>query len=308
MQTHPTPVDERAADLFSAKTKLRDALALLPARHIAAEALPRAAVLAREAADLLEQEFEQRALDTARKVAGFDPDAVMYDVLGRKRSPAAMPGYAAGRAPANKGRTFPPDPPKLDEILALLNACSQDVYGQRLYALILILWRTGMRISEALRITETDLHPDGGYINVKRSKQGKGGEAGIDDWVWPLLEPWLAYRRELPPGPLFCVVDGSTAGKSAWASSAIRAALQKLAAAAGVRRRCPPHQFRHALSVELMIEGKSLVVLQRQLGHANLQVTTIYTRGLPQKHVIDEIRGRPMPTMPAFGVPARMAA
>ena len=51
--------------------------------------------------------------------------------------------------------------------------------------------------------------------------------------------------------------------------------LALLAARAGVRRRFAPHQLRHAHAVEMAREGVPLVVIQRQLGHANLGVTSI---------------------------------
>ncbi len=32
----------------------------------------------------------------------------------------------------------------------------------------------------------------------------------MDQWGWDLLRPWLAYRVQIPVGPLFCVIDGRT--------------------------------------------------------------------------------------------------
>ncbi|HZC83254.1 MAG TPA: tyrosine-type recombinase/integrase, partial [Rubrobacter sp.] len=52
------------------------------------------------------------------------------------------------------------------------------------------------------------------------------------------------------------------------------------AAQAGVRRRFAPHQLRHAHAVEMAREGVPLNVIQRQLGHTNLGVTsTLSARG-----------------------------
>lgn len=302
MLLEPTAADGvRVREVAAARTKLRSAYKLIPARHVPVDLLPVAAQMARDAADLLDREIELRQVEMVEAKAQYDPDQVLYDSIGRRRSPAAMPGWGAGKPSPNRGRTFPIDPPNLDDIMALLDGCHDNVLGQRTYALILVLWRTGLRISEVLRIADTDLHPGAGYITVRRSKNGKGGEVGIDDWVWPLIQPYLDMRLKLPPGPLFCVLLGPNTGKT-WDASSARTALHALAKRTGVRRRIAPHQFRHALSVELMIEGKPLLVLQRQLGHANLQVTTVYTRSLPQKHVIDIMRGREMPTRPAFRV------
>ena len=57
------------------------------------------------------------------------------------------------------GRRFPADPPRVDEIIAVMRAAGDGPYGLRLRALIVILWRSGLRISEALALAETDLEP-----------------------------------------------------------------------------------------------------------------------------------------------------
>jgi hypothetical protein len=49
------------------------------------------------------------------------------DAAGRRRSPATMPGYHAGRPPRNKGMRYPADPPTVDEIVAVMRHASDDV-------------------------------------------------------------------------------------------------------------------------------------------------------------------------------------
>ena len=44
----------------------------------------------------------------------------VLDAAGRRRSPATMPGYHAGRAPRNEGRLYPADPPSVEEIVAVM--------------------------------------------------------------------------------------------------------------------------------------------------------------------------------------------
>ena len=100
----------------------------------------------------------------------------------------------------------------------------------------------------------------------------------MDDWGWRELQPWLELRVELPVGPLFCVINGATGGRT-WATAAARAQLRRTAAAAGVRRRFAPHQLRHAHAVEMAREGVPLIVIQRQLGHSNLGITSVYLQG-----------------------------
>jgi integrase/recombinase XerD len=102
----------------------------------------------------------------------------------------------------------------------------------------------------------------------------------------------------MPVGPLFCVISGRTCGR-AWPPSAARADLKRRAARAGVRRRFVPHQLRHAHALELAHEGVPLNVIQRQLGHRNLGVTSIYLQGIDPNEIIDTVHGRHQPMIPA---------
>ena len=47
---------------------------------------------------------------------------LLRDRAGRRRSPATMPGFHAGQAPRNKGLRYPADPPKVEEIIAVMRA------------------------------------------------------------------------------------------------------------------------------------------------------------------------------------------
>jgi integrase len=140
--------------------------------------------------------------------------------------------------------------------------------------LIVVLWRGGLRVAEALALGERDLDPRRGSLLVRNGKGGRRREIGMDAWGWEQLSPWLAARLELPVGPLFCVIDGPTRGRP-WSSANVRVEFRRFAAQAGIRRRFAPHQLRHAHAVELAREGVPLNVIQRQLGHANLGTTSI---------------------------------
>jgi site-specific recombinase XerD len=205
---------------------------------------------------------------------------------------------SVGRRPANKGRRYPADPPRVEEIVAVMRQAGTDSYGQRLRGLIIVLWRAGLRISEALALTESDLEVSRGAALVRRGKGGRRREVGMDEWAWNQLRPWLETRLSFPAGPLFCVINGPTCGRP-WSSSQVRIALQRTAVRAGVRRRFAPHQLRHAHAVEMAREGVPLNVIQRQLGHANLGVTSIYLQGIDNGEIIETVRRRRAPVIPA---------
>jgi len=79
------------------------------------------------------------------------------DAVGRRRSPATMPAFHAGEAPRNERQRYPADPPRVEEILAVMRQAGQACYGARLNGLVVVLWRAGLRIHEALSLLESDL-------------------------------------------------------------------------------------------------------------------------------------------------------
>jgi integrase len=98
-------------------------------------------------------------------------------------------------------------------------------------------------------------------------------------------------------GPLFCIVNGPTRGRP-WTAGAARPELRRVAREAGVRRRFAPHQLRHAHAVEMAREGVPLIVIQRQLGHTNLGITSIYLQGIDNTEIIDTVHARCAPMVP----------
>jgi site-specific recombinase XerD len=102
----------------------------------------------------------------------------------------------------------------VEETIAVMRIAREGVHGARIGALIVILWRARLRISEALTLTETDVEPRRGSILVRNGKGGRRREVGMDEWAWELIEPWRRYRLTLPVGPLLCVIDGATRGRA----------------------------------------------------------------------------------------------
>jgi site-specific recombinase XerD len=131
-----------------------------------------------------------------------------------------------------------------------MRSAGATAYGRRLRGLIVLLWRAGLRINEALALGEADLDHRRSALLVRRGKGGRRRQVGMNEWAWEQLESWTALRLALPVGPLFCVISGPTRGRP-WSSAAARADSRRTAAAAGVRRRLAPHQLRHAHAVEM---------------------------------------------------------
>ena len=125
-------------------------------------------------------------------------DSALLDIAGHRRSPATMPGYHRGRPPRNKGEQYPADPPTIEEIVSVMRTVGDRPDGHRLRALIVLLWRAGLRISEALALQESDLDRARGAVLIRRGKGGKRREVGMDRWAWEQLDPWIEIRRRTP--------------------------------------------------------------------------------------------------------------
>jgi site-specific recombinase XerD len=186
----------------------------------------------------------------------------------------------------------------VEEIIAVMRQAGERTHGDRVRGLVVVLWRAGLRVQEALALTESDLDERRGALLVRHGKGDKRREVGMDDWGFEHLHRWLTHRTQLPVGPLFCVIEGPTRGRP-WAATSVRAQLRRLAVDAGVRRRFAPHQLRHAHAIEMAHEGVRLNVIQRQLGHTDLGTTSIYLQGIDNAEIIDAVHNRRPPMMPA---------
>jgi integrase len=105
-------------------------------------------------------------------------ESVLLDAAGHRRSPATMPGYRRGRPPRNKGEQYPADPPTVEEIVAVMRTIGDRADGLRLRALIVLLWRSGLRISEALALQESDLDRGRGAVLIRRGKAVSDARSG----------------------------------------------------------------------------------------------------------------------------------
>ena len=102
----------------------------------------------------------------------------------------------------------------------MMRHASEDPHGWRLRAMLVMLWRGGHSVQEALALSEHDLDPRRGSVVVRHGKGGRRRERD-GPWGWENLRPWLSERLELPAGPLFCVIDGPTRGRP-WSAAAVR--------------------------------------------------------------------------------------
>ena len=206
-------------------------------------------------------------------------------------SSVTQPGYHKGRVPANKGRRYPAEVLTPDEVRALLAQCSEtSTLGLRHRALITVLYRTGVRCSEALALSVKDVDLQVGSVAVLRGKGDRRRTVGIDPGATTIVDQWIRRRNALGlsnDAPLFCTLRGTPMD-----SAQVRLLLPRLARKAGIAKRVHPHGLRHTHAYELMMEGVAMPIIQRQLGHASLATTDTYLSHIAPKQVLDAITSR----------------
>ena len=176
-----------------------------------------------------------------------------------------------------------------DECHALLSACSKAPTGIRNQALIVVLWRTCLRIKEALDLLPKDISGDS--IRVHSGKGDRARTVGLDPESSAVVERWVSKRREMgfkPSQRLFSTLKGEPID-----TSYCRHLFKRLAKKAGLAKRVHPYGLRHSGAVHLLDEGHNVVVISQQLGHSNLATTNTYLNHLKPADVVAAMQSRP---------------
>jgi site-specific recombinase XerD len=199
--------------------------------------------------------------------------------------------YHTGRIAPNKGRTFPPEVLTEDEVKSLIRACSNRApTGVRNRALITVLYRAGLRLSEALALKPKDIDPDAGTITVLHGKGDKRRVVGLDPGSMAILLRWVDRRRQhglSGRSRLFCTLQGQPLH-----SSYVRTLLHRLGVKAGIEKRVHPHGLRHSMAYDLMWEGVPVPLIQQQLGHTSLATTQRYLDHIAPKELVETMQRR----------------
>jgi integrase/recombinase XerD len=188
---------------------------------------------------------------------------------------------------------LPAEPLTAAEVKALLVACAGDTLsGMRNHALLVMLWRAGLRIGEALDLRPSDVDFGAGTVRVLHTKTRQARTVGLDDAALAVLAAWLGARSAagITTGPLFCRLHGQPGAPLS--SRYVRAQMTRLAVKAGLQHRVHPHGMRHTMAVELRKEGWPIPEISRQLGHRSIGTTQVYVDHLYPAEVIDRARAR----------------
>lgn len=195
-----------------------------------------------------------RYLREARVIAG-DPCELLDGPRQRHRLPAVL---------------------SRDEVERLLAAPPLDTnLGLRDAAMLYTMYASGLRVSELVGLSLTDVLMDQGLLRVT----GKGGKqrlVPIGDVALAYLQRYVAEVRPLwaEPGEACLFLSPRRKGLT---RQAFWQSIRRYAAAAGILKPISPHKLRHSFATHLIEGGADLRAVQSLLGHADISTTQVYT-------------------------------
>jgi site-specific recombinase XerD len=208
-------------------------------------------------------------------------------------------------------RTFPPEVATPGEVSAIIARCSlRAPTGVRNKALLTLLYRSGLRIGEALALRPTDVNLAQHTIRVLHGKSsaatgkgasndgqaGKASTRGFHPSADDALVRWLDTRKRLglkPSAPLFCTLAGGPLQPKY-----VREMLHRKAQAAlGEGRRVTPHTLRHTFAAELEQAGMPVTQISKLLGHSSIAVTHRYLDHLTNGQAVEALATVDLPPL-----------
>ena len=202
------------------------------------------------------------ALDAAVELGQIPADEA---ARARRLKPMRDDGQLAGREVTR------------DELRALRAACGAAPGGIRDAAMLELLYGMGLRRSEAAGL-DVESWDEPHRVLTVLGKGGKTRRVAAPASVAAAIAAWVAVRGTAP-GPLLMPVSrGGRVLPRRMTAQAVYAALKRRARAGGISVRFSPHDLRRSMTTHLLDRDADLVIVQRRLGHANIQTTARYDR------------------------------
>lgn len=140
------------------------------------------------------------------------------------------------------------------------------------HAILTTCYAAGLRVSEAICLSPTDIDSQRMVIRVKQGKGQKDRYVMLSTRLLQILRDWWKVKK-----PRQWMFPGSTMGTHI-TRGAVEDACKKAHRLCGIRKPITPHSLRHAFAVHLLERGTDVRTIQLLLGHRSLATTQRYLR------------------------------
>ena len=190
---------------------------------------------------------------------------------------AQLPFSAKFSPPPKQSSTREREYLRSPEIKAMIRAAKKvGRHGIRDGAIILLMFRHGLRTAELVALKWTQIDLAGGYIEVHRVKNGR-------DSIHPLRSPELRALGQIQRDYADTSYVFVSERKAPLSTRSIRHIIARAGELAGIPFRVHPHQLRHACGYYLASQGHDTRAIQDYLGHKNIHHTVRYTQMSPRR-------------------------
>jgi type 1 fimbriae regulatory protein FimB len=166
------------------------------------------------------------------------------------------------------------------EVEKLLEAAKDSRNAARDRCLLLLMFRHGLRVSEACGLLLSQVDTESRVLHVARLKHGLSTTHPLRGDELRVIKAWLAERARMKPETdAFFISErrGPLSRKTAWL------AIRTYGERAGLPVEAHPHMLRHACGFALADQGADMRLIQDYLGHRNIQHTVRYTATNPAR-------------------------
>jgi site-specific recombinase XerD len=167
-----------------------------------------------------------------------------------------------------------------DEVVALFDACdTSNIIGLRDRAILELLFSTGLRVSELVKLNVDSINLDKGEFSI-RGKGQKDRPVYVSDSAKDAIHNYLKERKDNYEA-LFIQASKRKNEEDVTISRLTPRTIQRIVeryrTKAGITKHVTPHTLRHSFATDLLGNGADLRSVQSLLGHANIATTQIYT-------------------------------
>jgi type 1 fimbriae regulatory protein FimB len=168
-------------------------------------------------------------------------------------------------------------PGEVEKLLAATKGAAQ---GTRDRCMLLLMFRHGLRVSEACGLKLHQVDTEACVLHVSRLKNGKASTHPLRTDELRAIRSWLAERKRLQPE---CDSFFVSIRRQALNRRTVWVAIRKYGELAGLPLDAHPHMLRHACGYALVNQGADTRLIQDYLGHQNIQHTVRYTALNPDR-------------------------